>query len=85
MIFAALAPERLCLSSACLYPQMDMGLCRVYQMRDDVRRSGLYAYHPGVLPPLRDKAEFRRVCAEGDPLSMVGEHGHIVRYRVART
>ena len=47
---------------------MDMELFRVHQMRDDVRRAGLYAYHPGVLPPLRDKAEFRRVCAEDDPL-----------------
>ena len=56
------------LSSAWLYPQMDMELFRVHQMRDDVRRAGLYAYHPGVLPPLRDKAEFRRVCAEDDPL-----------------
>ena len=42
------------LSSAWLYPQMDMELFRVHQMRDDVRRAGLYAYHPGVLPPLRD-------------------------------
>ena len=56
------------LSSAWLYPQMDMELFRVHQMRDDVRRAGLYAYHPGVLPPLRDKAEFRHLCAEDDPL-----------------
>ena len=68
MTFAALAPLGFCLSSAWLYPQMDMELFRVHQMRDDVRRAGLYAYHPGVLPPLRDKAEFRRVCAEDDPL-----------------
>ena len=68
MTFVALAPLGPCLSSAWLYPQMDMELFRVHQMRDDVRRAGLYAYHPGVLPPLRDKAEFRRVCAEDDPL-----------------
>ena len=37
-----------CLSSAWLYPQMDMELFRVHQMRDDVRRAGVYAYHPGM-------------------------------------
>ena len=66
--FARMHENAPCLSSAWLYPQMDMELFRVHQMRDDVRRAGLYAYHPGVVPPLRDKAEFRRVCAEDDPL-----------------
>ncbi len=51
-----------------LYPQMDMGLYRVHEMRDTVRRMGLRAMHPGKLPPLRDCAEFRRRCAESDPL-----------------
>ena len=51
-----------------LYPQMDMELYRVHEMRDTVRRMGLWAMHPGKLPPLRDCAEFRRRCAESDPL-----------------
>ena len=51
-----------------LYPQMDMELYRVHEMRDTVRRMGLYAAHPGVLPPLRNAAEFRRRCAETDPV-----------------
>lgn len=49
-----------------MYPQMDMELYRVHHMRDDARRMGLYAAHPGSLPPLRDFVEFRRRCDESD-------------------
>ena len=45
-------------------PQMEMELYRVHQMRDDVRRMGLYAGHPGHLPNTRDNVFFRRVCAK---------------------
>ena len=51
-----------------LYPQMDLELYRVTQMQDDARRMGMYVGYPGSLPALRSKGEFRRRCAEGDPL-----------------
>lgn len=49
-------------------PQMEMELYRVHGMRDDVRRMGLYAGHPGKLPMTRDNVFFRRVCAKDAPL-----------------
>lgn len=49
-------------------PQMEMELFRVHGMRDDVRRMGLYAGHPGKLPGTRDNVFFRRKCAKDDPL-----------------
>ena len=49
-------------------PQMEMELFRVHAMRDDVRRMGLYAGHPGQLPGTRDNVFFRRTCAKDAPL-----------------
>ena len=49
-------------------PQMEMELFRVHAMRDDVRRMGLYAGHPGLLPRTRDNVLFRRKCAKDAPL-----------------
>ena len=49
-------------------PQMEMELFRVHSMRDDVRRMGLYAGHPGQLPGTRDNVFFRRECAKVAPL-----------------
>lgn len=51
-----------------MYPQMEMELYRVHQMRDDVRRMGLYAGHPGNLPGTRGSVFFRRICAKDAPL-----------------
>ena len=47
-----------------MYPQMEMELYRVHEMRDDVRRMGLYAGHPGSLPSTRSVVSFRRKCAK---------------------
>lgn len=63
-----------------MYPQMDMELYRVHEMRDDVRRMGLYAAHPGKLPPLRDVAEFRRRCDESDPIPEAWRRVKATRY-----
>ena len=52
-------------------PQMEMELFRVHLMRDDVRRMGLYAGHPGKLPSNRDVVSFRRKCAKDAPLPEV--------------
>ena len=49
-------------------PQMEMELYRVRGMRDDVRRMGLYAGHPGKLPDTRAVVSFRRKCAKNAPL-----------------
>jgi len=49
-------------------PQMEMELFRVHAMRDDVRRMGLYAGHPGRLPETRASVMFRRTCANDAPL-----------------
>ncbi len=51
-----------------MYPQMEMELYRLYSMRDDVRRMGIYVAHPGELPPSRKYTLFRRKCAEDAPL-----------------
>lgn len=62
-----------------LYPQMNMELYRVHEMRDNARRMGMYAAHPGKLPVLANNAEFRRRCAEDAPLP--GMWGHVISTR----
>ena len=63
-----------------LCPQMEMELYRVHEMRDDVRRMGLYAGHPGSLPATRDSVVFRRVCAKEASLPESWGIARSVRY-----
>lgn len=46
-------------SGAWLYPQMDMELYRLGHMREEARRAGMYAAHPGTFPPVPGSATFR--------------------------
>ena len=61
-------------------PQMEMELYRVHEMRDDVRRMGLYAGHPGRLPSTRAVASFRRKCAKDAPLPEAWRRIRSTRY-----
>lgn len=49
------------------YAQMDFELYRLEAMRDEARRAGMSAAHPGRLPAWRSGFRFRYPCAESNP------------------
>lgn len=49
------------------YAQMDFELYRLEAMRDESRRAGMSAAHPGRLPAWRSGFRFRYPCAESNP------------------
>ena len=68
-----------------LYPQMEMELYRVHEMRNTVRRMGMYAAHPGLLPVNLGMCKFRRQCAEDEPLPEIWGHLVSTRYEKAES
>ena len=56
------------------YAQMDFELYRLEAMRDEARRAGMNAAHPGRLPGWRTDVRFRYRCAETNPPAFRAAH-----------
>ena len=56
------------------YAQMDFELYRLEAMRDEARRVGMSAAHPGRLPGWRADFRFRYKCAETNPPAFRAAH-----------